>query len=181
MSYTPQNYLIVNDHFAPTVMTVYQNRGDFYKIAILYLMLQKIKNNPTLKMLINTRNIGLYLLVIITLSVSWSTIKAIQKNYDIEKQITTLTQEVDILDQETKNQALKNDYYRTDAFLDLAVRKYFSKALPGEQFISVPNQVADKYTHPEATASTDSKSSKPKPQIIQNWQDWINFFLHRSE
>ena len=143
-------------------------------------MFQKIKNNQTLKMLLNTRNLGLYILLVITLSVTWSSIKAIQKNYEIEKQISALTQEVEVLTQETKNMALKNEYYKTDAFLELAARKYFGKALPGEQFISVPTAVADKYTHPEADVVQTTSTEKPKPQIIQNWQAWIDFFLNRD-
>jgi cell division protein FtsB len=144
-------------------------------------MFQKIKNNPTLKMILDTRNLGLYILAIITLSVTWSSIKVIQKNYEIEKQITVLQQQVDVLDQQTKNQKLINEYYKTDAFLDLAARKYFGKALPGEQFISVPQEVAVKYTHPEAAAASTDANSKTKSKIIQNWQDWINFFLHRDQ
>lgn len=145
-------------------------------------MFSKIKNHPTFKMIADIRNIGLYVLVIITLSVAWSSVKSIQKNYEIEKQITALTQEVEVLGQETKNQALKNDYYKTDAFLELAARKYYGKGLPGEQFISVPTEVADKYTHPEATDAEKAASANAKstPKFIQNWQDWFNFFLNRD-
>jgi cell division protein FtsB len=143
-------------------------------------MFSKIKNNQTLRMLTSTRNLGLYILLIITLSVSWSSIKTIQKNYEIEKQISLLTQEVDVLEQETKNMALENEYYKTDAFLELAARKYFSKANPGEQFISIPTAIADKYTHPEADVVQTTPTVKPKPRIIQNWQDWIDFFLNRQ-
>jgi cell division protein FtsB len=145
-------------------------------------MFSKIKNHPTFKMITDVRNLGLYLLVVITLSVAWSSVKSIQKNYEIEKQITTLTQQVEVLEQETQNQALKNDYYKTDAFLELAARKYFGKGLPGEQFISVSTEVADKYTHPEVARAeeTAKANAKPTPKIIQNWQDWFDFFLNRQ-
>jgi cell division protein FtsB len=145
-------------------------------------MFSKIKNHPTFKMITDVRNLGLYLLAVITLSVAWSSVKAIQKNYEIEKQITTLTQQVEVLEQETQNQALKNDYYKTDAFLELAARKYFGKGLPGEQFISVSTEIADKYTHPEVTEAEEAASANTKstPKIIQNWEDWLNFFLNRD-
>lgn len=133
-------------------------------------------------MIADIRNIGLYVLVIITLSVAWSSVKSIQKNYEIEKQITALTQEVEVLGQEAKNQALKNDYYKTDAFLELAARKYYGKGLPDEQFISVPTEVANKYTHPDITEleKAVSANAKSTPKFIQNWQDWFNFFLNRD-
>ena len=145
-------------------------------------MFQKIKNNQSLKMIFDIRNVGLYVLLVVTLSVAWSSIKSIQKNYEIEKQISVLSQEVDVLEQETKNMALKNEYYKTDVFLELAARKYFGKALPGEQFISVPTEFASKYTHPDIKtaeeAAAAAKSSTPK--FVQNWQAWLNFFTNRD-
>ncbi|HUD03249.1 MAG TPA: septum formation initiator family protein [Patescibacteria group bacterium] len=144
-------------------------------------MLNKIKNNQTLKMLINSHNLGLYLLVIIALSVTWSSIKVIQKNYGLEKQITRLQQEVDVLDQQNKNQELKNQYYNTNAFLDLAARKYFGLANPGEKLILVPDEVAQKYVHPAPKSTLSNKPTKPKSHFVQNFQDWINFFLHRQQ
>ncbi len=145
-------------------------------------MLKKIKNNQTLKTLLDVRNVGLYILLIVTLSVTWSSIKAIQKNYEIERQISALGQEVGVLEQETVNMALKNQYYKTDAFIELAARKYFGKALPGEQFISVPTEVANRYTHPDIATPEEVAAAKVSstPRIIQNWQAWFNFFLNRD-
>lgn len=143
-------------------------------------MFQKIKNNQTLKIVFDTRNLGLYVLAIVALSVTWSSIKSIQKNYELEKRITKLQQEVLILEQQAKNQKLKNEYYRTDAYLDIAVRKYFNKASSGEQLIIVPSEVAKKYTFAEPQVTKTDESKSDKPQFIQNWQDWINFFLHRD-
>lgn len=131
-------------------------------------------------MLIDTRNLGLYALVIIALSVTWSSIKVIQKNYGLEKQITVLQQQVDILNQQTKNLKLENQYYNTTAFLDLAARKYFGLANPGEKLILVPTEVAQKYIHPAPTSTSSSIPKKPKSHFIQNLQDWTNFFLHRQ-
>jgi cell division protein FtsB len=141
-------------------------------------MFSKIKNNKTIKMLFDTRNLGLYILVIITLSVTWSSIKVIQKNYALEKQISTLEQQVDVTEQENKNLQLKNEYYKTDTYLDLAARKYFGKATAGESYVLVPKEVSAKYTHPEIAKE---ESITVKPKIVQNWQDWINFFLHKTD
>jgi len=144
-------------------------------------MLDKIKNNQTLKMLFDSHNVGLYILVIIALSITWSSVKVIQKNYGLEKQITQLQQQVDVLDQQNKNQKLENQYYKTDAFLDLAARKYFGKASPSEKLILVPSEVSQKYVHSGIQVTAGSKSTKSKPKFVQNWQDWINFFLHRQQ
>jgi len=142
-------------------------------------MFNKIKDNQNLRILFNYHNLGMYALALVALSVTWSSIKVIQKNYGLEKQITTLQQEVSLLNQQTKNQQLINEYYNTNAFLNLAARKYFGKADPGEKLILVPSSVSQQYIHPLPNTSANSSQSKPKPNIIVNWQAWINFFLHR--
>ena len=144
-------------------------------------MFNKIKNNQTIKSVFSSQGLGLYLLAIIALSVTWSSIKIIQKNYGLEKQIVRLQQEVDVLDQQTKNQKLKNEYYRTDAYLDIAVRKYFGKALPGEKLIVVPAEIGQKYIHQDTVVQDKQSVRKPRPQFIQNLQKWVNFFTHRPQ
>jgi len=144
-------------------------------------MLNKIKNNYYFKTWIDGRNIGLYILVIVALSVTWSSVKIIQKNYGLEKQITVLQQQVDVLDQQTKNQKLINEYYKTDAYLDLAVRKYFGKALPGEKLVLVPPEIALKYAHQDTNNTTQQVQTKAKPKYLQNLQDWVNFFTHHQQ
>ena len=143
-------------------------------------MLEKIKNSATLEAIFDTKNLGLYAVFIIALSVTWSSIKIIQKNYELEKQINQLQQEVTIQDQTNKNQKLKNEYYKTDAYLDLAARKYFGKSAPGERLILVPADISQKYIHPEAQQATAKTTIRTAPKFIQNWQDWINFFLHKE-
>jgi cell division protein FtsB len=144
-------------------------------------MLNKIKNNQLVKNFFNNRSLGLYVLLIIAVSVTWSSTKVIQKNYELEKQIVRLQQEVDVLDQQTKNQKLKNEYYKTDAYLDIAVRKYFGKALPGERLIVVPKEVGEKYIHQNTSISVGQTKQNNSSKFIQNLQKWLNFFLHRNQ
>lgn len=144
-------------------------------------MLNKIKNSQIVKSFASSQAIGLYVMVIIALSVTWASVKIIQKNYGLEKQITRLSQEVDILDQQTKNQKLKNEYYKTDAYLDIAVRKYFGKAYPGEKLIVVPKNVSQKFITDDTTIQDNKESNNDRPKFVQNLQKWINFFTHRNQ
>jgi len=140
-------------------------------------MLEKIKNNTIVKTVFSSRNVGMYLFLIISLSVAWSTARIIQKNYELQKQIVSLSQEVAVQEQENINQRLRNQYYATDAYLELAARKYFLKSFPGERMYAVPKEVALSYTKPEPESiATTKNNSKKYPFIIKNWQAWINFF-----
>jgi cell division protein FtsB len=139
-------------------------------------MFQKIKNNETLKELLSTKNLGLYLFLIVSLSVAWSTARIIQKNYDLQKQITTLSQEVALQEQINQNQKLKNQYFETDAYLELAARKYFLKGLPGERLYAVPKEVAmSKITAMPTQEKEQTNSPKKTLFFVKNWQDWLKF------
>ena len=144
-------------------------------------MFEKIKSNQFLKTIIDSKNLGLYLLLIIALSVTWSSVKIIQQNYQLEKQISQLQLEVGIQEQINKNQKLKNEYFKTDAYLDWAARKYFGKASPGEKVIVIPAEVAQKYTHPEQKSAQEQKAPAKNPSFITNIQDWMGFFLHHQK
>ncbi len=143
-------------------------------------MFSKIKNNQNLKTIFTTQNIGIYALAIVALSVTWSSMRIIQKNYELQKDITKLEQEVAVLDQQTKNQKLINEYYKTDSYLDLAARKYFSKAAPGEKLIIVPSEVAATYIHPAEKAEIKKTTINPSAKILQNLRAWNDFLSHKN-
>lgn len=146
-------------------------------------MLKKIKKNKFVNSFLDGRSLMLYAVVIVALSVTWSSLKIIQQNYELQKQIVEIQQKVDIQQQTNKNQSFKNQYFKSDVYLDLAARRYFGKASPGESVIVIPKDVARSYIHPtKASQNADTKTTKStNPQIVQNWQSWINFFLHKQQ
>src|SRR5690606_14522893 len=98
------------------------------------------------KSLGDVRNIGLIVFGIIAVLVTWSGIKVVQTNYDLQKRIATMQQQNDIKKLENSNLELKNRYYETDQYLELAARRQYNKALPGEKLLIVPKSVALAHT-----------------------------------
>ncbi len=89
-------------------------------------MLITIKNlwiNKRRKQITDPRNIGLYVFTVIVLAISWSTVKTIQANYQLQKKIAVLEQQNKVLQLLNENQALKNKYLETDEYLNLAARQ----------------------------------------------------------
>ena len=123
---------------------------------------------------IDARTLGLLAMLFVAISVTYSSAKIIHKNYQLEQQITALQQENALQDQINQNQKLTNEYYKTDAYLDLAARKFFNKAAPGEILILVPEEVAMSFTTPMPNAADDSANAKT-PTFITNWRTWLNF------
>lgn len=108
-------------------------------------MFEKIKKSPAdsiIKTLSDTRSLGLIVFGIIALLVTWSGVKVVQTNYDLQKHIATMQQQNDIKRLENSNLALKNQYLQTDQYLELAARRQYNKALSGEKLLIVPKSVA---------------------------------------
>ncbi len=147
-------------------------------------MFRKIKNlhkSPFWQQFRDTRAIGLAAFGIIAILVTWSGIKAVQKNYTLQKQISELRQQNEVKKLENENLKLSNQYYETDRFLELAARRQFGKAAPGETVVFVPKSVALSNTADLSKTDETKKSEKAaeKPAYQRNFQKWIDFFLHR--
>src|SRR3978361_1084363 len=98
-------------------------------------MLDKIKNSQTIKSLSDVRSLGMIAFGIIALLVTWSSIKVVQTNYDLQKQISAMKQENDVQVLANNNLKLKNEYLNTNEYLELAARRHFNKAAPGEKLL----------------------------------------------
>ena len=142
----------------------------------------KIVFNPKkLAALTDTRILGLIGFGIVAVLVSWSSVKTIESNYVLQKQISELNQKNDVSKLENTNAALKNEYSKTDEFIELAARRQFGKAAPGETVLIVPKKVALKYTTELPKTNTDTQTSKQDvPFYRQNLNDWMDFFFHRK-
>lgn len=148
-------------------------------------MLEKIKklqNNPYLYQVRDVRFTGLIIFGILVLLVSWSGINVIQTNYDLQRQISKLEQENTIKELENNNLKLSNQYYNTDQYLELAARRQFGKAAPGEKLMLVPKNVALAHTidlGADKNRQADRPTSK-KPAYQRNFEAWVRFFMHRQ-
>lgn len=117
---------------------------------------------------------------IVVVLVSWSGIKAIDTNYQLQKQIATLQQQNQLQQLENENLKLQNDYYNSDQYLELSARQNLGLGAPGEKELIVPKSVALSYTVPEPEAEKESKAPAVEPPAYQrNIQSWVDFFLHR--
>lgn len=135
-------------------------------------------------MLSDVRNLGLIVFCVIALLVTWSGIKVVQTNYNLQKQISTMQQENDIKRLENSNLALKNKYLETDQYLELAARRDFNKALPGEKLLIVPEAVAMKHTVdvevPEAQKTLDQNAKEEGPWYERNFNAWLDFMFRKD-
>jgi len=138
-------------------------------------MFKNTKPANFFKNLTDIRVLGQITFVAIVLMISWSGVKAITRNHELQKEVDILEQEVAISDLENQNLALQNEYLETDEYLDVAARESLGKAARGEKIYVVPNDIAMKYV---PNFEEIPQEEVPKPKSSQgNIQDWIDFFF----
>ncbi len=127
----------------------------------------------------DTRVLGLLAFGVVALLVTWSGIKVVQTNYELEKKISVSKQRNGVEELENQNLKLKNKYYESNQYLELSSRRQFGKAAPGEKLYTVPQSVALSKTvdTPKTTQQAAEKTEENKPKFKQNFDDWIKFLF----
>jgi len=143
-------------------------KSDYQKLVLSYV-----------NRLNDVRFVGQLVFVVIVLLISWSGIKSIQTNYELQKQISALKEQNSVQQLQNENLKLENDYYNTNQYLELSARQNFGLANTGEKEVIVPPSVALAHTVDLPTPSSEA-SQVNLPGYKQNLQSWINFFLHQS-
>lgn len=143
--------------------------------------LVKIKDIITkyLHSLRDVRLLGLNVFIVIVLLVTWNSVGVIQMNYVLQKDLSRLQQENEIKRLENETLRLRNEYFLTDQYLELAARKQFSKAAPGETLVLVPEEIALSHAVEEKQANSNQQTAK-KPVYQQNFEAWMEFFFRRN-
>ena len=141
--------------------------------------IQKLVNKIPYKQLQDVRAVGLIIFGVIVLMITWSGIGTIQTNYNLQKQISQLSQENSNQQLENNNLTLENQYYNTSQYIELQARALLGKGAPGETLILVSKTAAYNQLAPEPKAVTSSTSSQ-KPKYQQNFEAWMSFYFHRN-
>ena len=137
-------------------------------------------NNRRVQQLLDPRNISLYVFALIVMAITWSGVKSVQKNYELQKQAAVLSQQNAVLELENQNTTLRNKYLQTEQYQELSARQNLGLAAPGEKVLLVPKSVALKYVDKTETASNESSEPATGPKgYKKNLQDWRDFLLGR--
>ncbi len=123
---------------------------------------------------------GMMLFLVVVLLISWSGVKSIQTNYELQKQIAGIQQQNEVSKLKNTNLDLENQYYKTDTYQELQARLNLGLAAPGEKEIVVPKAVALSYTVALPKPVDTTKPSDKQSGTQRNFQAWVNFFLHRQ-
>jgi cell division protein FtsB len=135
------------------------------------------------KHLTDVRILGLLAFGVIAVLITWSGLKTAKTNYELEKQISRLQQRNDVERLENENLKLKNEYYKSQQYLELAARSKFNKAKPGEKLYLVPEEVELSNTLESPSQARKKKARQEtgdKPAYQRNVEAWTDFLFNKS-
>ena len=179
MSYTPTVQLRVRPALWLTDKSIPEIRVELV-YYVPEIMFDQNKNNllARFEKLTDSRVLGLLAFGVVALLVTWSGIKVVQTNYELEKKISVSRQKNAVSQLENENLKLKNKYYESDQYLELSARRQFGKAAPGEKLYTVPENVAlSKTIDPLPTAGQEEQKEENKPKYQKNFDDWMSFLF----
>lgn len=99
----------------------------------------------------------------------WATIVALDKNYDLERQVQQARLENEIQEIENEKLKLQQAYYQTTEYLELSAREKLNKALPGEHLVILPET--------EKSNVVETGVAAPAIDNRSNFEKWIEFLL----
>lgn len=136
-----------------------------------------------LKQLSDIRNVAMYLFVLVVLAIAWSSVRTIQNNYNLQKQISALKQQNEVLKLTNQNTELETSYLKTDQYLELAARQNLGLSASGEKVLTIPKSVAMKYVDPTLSRQIINNSSSSidnRSKYVKNLETWRDFLLGRK-
>jgi cell division protein FtsB len=146
-------------------------------------ILKKIKNSFYESRVLDPTNVGLYVFALIVVAVTWSGVKTVQRNYELQKKISSIGQENEVLKLQNDNIDLQNKYYETDDYLDLVARQSLGLAGRGEKVILISPNIISKYSNSSViTMSQNEQASRISSESgwRKNLEDWRDFLLGRK-
>jgi cell division protein FtsB len=152
-------------------------------MAMMFDEIQKILNGKKSKQFLDARNIGLLIFGVVVLAIAWSGAKTVQSNYQLQKQISKLQQENEVVHLQNNNTYLLNQFYKTDVYQELSARQNLGLAAPGEQVLIIPKNVAMKYVDPalaDRRDNTTAASIDNRSKVTKNLEAWRDFLLGRQ-
>ncbi len=96
-----------------------------------------------------------------------SLIQTVKHNYELEKQIETLRQQIAVLQAQKDELSYNIAYYNTDSFKEKQARTRLGLQQPGENVIILPSPT------PTPDVVTEQAKAKAKRSNLRQWLDFL--------
>lgn len=129
--------------------------------------------HENLTKIFNNKTLSFAVFLVLAASLTWNTVKVIQRNFELQQQVNNLTGEVELLKVKNQNKKYQIEYFKSNVFLELAAREKFKKAAAGEKVVNLPKDTTVESADTADVVIEEDKSS--------NFDKWIAFLFHRED
>jgi hypothetical protein len=123
---------------------------------------------------ITMNNVVMSIALLVGIGWAWASIGAMQRNYNLQKEVDGKAQQEKLLELETQSLLFEQKYYKTSEYQELAIRDRLGLAASGESVVLLP-------PNSEAAKTADKLLEKQPQEVastsISNFQQWMNFLF----
>ena len=112
---------------------------------------------------LTVENVILAAAVVLCLVLTYQSILAMSRNWELTERLTTEQKSLELLSVEVEAAELENEYYKTNEYQELLARKYLDKKNPGENMVIMPEN------------SETAKNKYVVEEVIQEEKEYSNF------
>lgn len=120
-------------------------------------------------------NVVMTIALIVGIGWAWASVGAMQRNYDLQKEVDDKARHQKLLELETQALAFEQKYYRTTEYQELAVRERLNLVAPGEKMVLLPPN-SEAATRADALMAETPKVYTSETES-SNFQQWMNFLF----
>ena len=117
-------------------------------------------------------NAVIVLAFVIAAGWAWGAVNVMQKNYDLQRNVSQKQRELQLVELQTQNLEYEKQYYKTNEYQSLAARDVLGLGDPGERVLIFSEN---------STPPQDKSKEAEKPAAVleepSNIQQWANFIF----
>ncbi len=120
-------------------------------------------------------NIVLLVAALVAISWAWSSVQAVQRNYQLQREVDDKKRQARLVQLQTDNLQFEQRYYKSNEYLTLEAKRRLGLADPGEKVLILPPNSAAVI----AQDKNDGKMQNPLPAQVSPppLQQWLDFLF----
>lgn len=123
---------------------------------------------------VTMNNAVLAIAAIIAISWAWASVQAVQRNYQLQKEIDDKRRQATLVQLQADNLQFEQRYYKSSEYLTLEAKRRLGLAEPGEKVLILPpNSAAVKAESASENTSTVASTVAPAPPPLQQWLNFL--------
>ena len=123
---------------------------------------------------VTMNNVVLAIAAVIAISWAWASVQAVQRNYELQKEVDAKKQQATLVRLQTENLQFEQNYYKSSEYLTVEAKRRLGLAESGERVLILPpNSAAVEQESASEDTSTIKTTQTPPPPPLQQWLNFM--------